>query len=140
MYFDSLLQQSTNKVKTTWNIVKSLLNNKNNTNKNITNDIINNQNIASALNLYFASVADNIINNSLQTNCLNNDDPLTYLRLKFNQPSCIFILKNTTTYEINKIIQSMKPKDSYGYDEISIRILKIVPNLFYLPSHTFSTK
>jgi hypothetical protein len=124
MYFDSLIQQSTNKVKTTWNIVKSL-NNKNNTNKNITNDTTNNQNIASALNLYFASVADNIINNTLKTNCLNNDDPLAYLRLKFNQPSPAFTLKNTTTYEINKIIQSMIPKDSHGYDEISARTLKI---------------
>jgi hypothetical protein len=29
------------------------------------------------------------------------------------------------TYEINKIIQSLKTKDSHGYDEISSRILKI---------------
>jgi hypothetical protein len=33
-------------------------------------------------------------------------------------------LRNTTTYEIEKIIHSLKRKNSYGYDEISIRILK----------------
>ena len=34
-------------------------------------------------------------------------------------------LKNTTTHEIDKIIQTLKTKDSYGYDGISTRILKI---------------
>jgi len=33
-------------------------------------------------------------------------------------------LRNTTTYEIEKIILSLKCKNSYGYDEISSRILK----------------
>jgi hypothetical protein len=59
------------------------------------------------------------------TNCPINNDPLAYLRVKFSQPGSVFTLKNTTTYEINKIIQSIKPKDSHGYDKISIRILKI---------------
>ena len=124
MYFDSLIQKSTNKAKTTWNIVKLLLNNDTNNNKNTVNDNTNNQNIANALNSYFTSVVDNIIHNSLKTNCLNNVNPLLYLKSKLNQPSSIFIIKNTTTYEINKIIQSMKPKNSHGYDEISIKILK----------------
>jgi len=34
-------------------------------------------------------------------------------------------LNNTTTHEINKIIHSLKCNDSYGYDEIISRILKI---------------
>ena len=125
MHYDSLIQQSTNKVKTTRKIVKSLLNNKTNTNTNNLSDINNNQNIANAFNSYFASIADNIINNSRKTNSSNYNDPETYLRLKINQPTSTFILKNTTTHEINKIIQSMKPKNSHGYDEISIKILKI---------------
>ena len=33
-------------------------------------------------------------------------------------------LRNTTTYEIEKIINSLKCKNSYGYDEISTRLLK----------------
>jgi hypothetical protein len=38
MHFDSLIQKSTNKIKTTWNIVKSLTNNKTTTNNNNTKD------------------------------------------------------------------------------------------------------
>jgi len=30
-----------------------------------------------------------------------------------------------TTYEIDKIIKSLKTKNSYGYDEIPIKILKL---------------
>jgi hypothetical protein len=33
--------------------------------------------------------------------------------------------KNTTTHEIEKIIHTIKSKDSSGYDEISTRILKV---------------
>jgi hypothetical protein len=33
--------------------------------------------------------------------------------------------KNTSTKEIEKIINSLKIKESYGYDEISTKILKI---------------
>ncbi len=34
-------------------------------------------------------------------------------------------LNPTSTHEIDNIIQSLKPKDSHGFDEISTRILKI---------------
>jgi hypothetical protein len=34
-------------------------------------------------------------------------------------------LKSTTTFEINEIINSLKLKDSHGYDEVSMRVLKI---------------
>jgi hypothetical protein len=36
-----------------------------------------------------------------------------------------FYFEPTSINEINKIIKSLKIKDSYGYDEISTRILKI---------------
>ena len=141
MHYGSLIQQSTNKVKTTWRIIKSHLNNKTNSNTNNLSDINNNQNIANAFNSYFASIVDNIINNSMKSNSSNYNDPVTYLRLKINQPPSTFIFKNTTTHKINKIIQSMKPKNSHGYDEMSIKILKIsAPFFFYLPLYIFSTK
>ena len=47
-----------------------------------------------------------------------------------------------TTYEINKIIKSLKTKNSYGYDEICIKILKlsapfiIPPPITYNKSHS----
>jgi len=109
----------------TWNIVKSITNNKTITNRTNTRDFNNNQKTANAFNLYFSSVAEKLIKNSLKKNCSNHNDPLTYLRQNFKQPSSAIRLKNTTTHEINKIIHSMKLKDSHGYDEISTRILKM---------------
>jgi hypothetical protein len=125
MHFDSLIQKSTNKVKTKWNIVKSLTNNKTTTNNNSTRDFNNNQKTANAFNRHFSSVAEKLIKNSLKENCSNYNDPLLYLRQNFKQPSSTIRLKNTTTHEIDKIIHSMKLTDSHGYDEILTRILKM---------------
>jgi hypothetical protein len=60
MHLDLLINQSTNKVKTTWNIIKTLTNNDTN-NETINIDKTHyNQNIANDFNLYFASVANTI--------------------------------------------------------------------------------
>jgi hypothetical protein len=53
-------------------------------------------------------------------------------------------LKNTTTHEIDKIIRSLKTKDSHGYDGISTRILKlsasyIVSPLTYIANRILSS-
>ena len=69
MYFDKLILKSTNKSKTTWNIVKSITNNGNTTNNIATmninkNPISNPLAIANAFNTYFSSVAGNLIKNS----------------------------------------------------------------------------
>jgi hypothetical protein len=81
----------------------------------------------------FLSVAENLlIKNFSGKNTTNNTDPLTYLQQNFRQFSSPMKLKNTTTHEIDKIIHSIKCKDSSGYDEISSRILKIVLLMFYL--------
>jgi hypothetical protein len=42
-------------------------------------------------------------------------------------------LRNTTTFEIEKIIYSLKPKNSHVYDEISVRILKVSTPYVLLP-------
>ena len=137
MHFDSLIQKSTNKVKTTWNIVKSLTNNKTTSNKINTRDIKNNQKTANAFNQYFSSVAQKLIKNSLKKNCSIHSDPLIYLRQNFKQPSSAIRLKNTTTHEIDKIIHSMKLKDSHGYDEISTRILKMSAPYILSPPYIY---
>jgi len=49
---------------------------------------------------------------------------MTYLRQNFKHCHSQIKLNNTTTYEINKIIHSLKNKTSHGYDEISDKILK----------------
>jgi len=43
----------------------------------------------------------------------------------FQQSFTNIKLKNTTTGEIEKNIKELKSKSSYGYDEITIKILKI---------------
>jgi hypothetical protein len=43
----------------------------------------------------------------------------------FNKPYPIMECKCTTTKEIEHIIKSLKTKYSYGYNEISTKILKI---------------
>jgi hypothetical protein len=53
MHFDSLIQKSTNKIKTTWNIVKSLTNNKTITNKTNIKDFNKYQKTENAFNQYF---------------------------------------------------------------------------------------
>ena len=53
-------------------------------------------------------------------------------------------IKNTTTHEIKKIINSLKNKTSYGYDEISDKILNvsapfILSPLSYMFNKVFSS-
>ena len=130
MHYDKLILQSTNRPSTTWNIVKTITNNATTTSNisemNINNTLISNPStIANAFNAYFSSVAENFtFKNYSGTNLPNNKDFLSYLRQNFKQNFSPIKLNNITTHEVNKIIHSLKCKDSYGYDEVSTRILK----------------
>jgi hypothetical protein len=80
--------------------------------------------IAEAFNEYFLSVADSVIsdiNGQSSTSIIN---PITYLINVFNKPFDKMSWQYATTHEVEKIIRSLKTKDSYGYDKISSRILK----------------
>ena len=82
--------------------------------------------IANAFNGYFSSLAENLLmKNFSGKSTVNNNDPVTYLWQNRSQLSSSIKLDNTTTHEIDKVIHSLKCKDSYGYDKISSRILKI---------------
>ncbi|PNF35466.1 p53 and DNA damage-regulated protein 1 [Cryptotermes secundus] len=50
---------------------------------------------------------------------------MDYLFKAFKKPFPKLDLKRTSTKEIAKIIKDLKPKNSSGYDEISLKILKI---------------
>ena len=68
-YFDGLILKSTNRSKTTWNLVKTVTNNRipsnNKQTMNINNKLTTNPTIiATAFNAYFSSVADNLITKS----------------------------------------------------------------------------
>ena len=77
-YYDERILNSNNKIKTTWNIVKTVINNSKNSNKIVAMNIDNHSNsnpvtIANAFNTYFSSVASKLID-KLPKN--NHKDPL----------------------------------------------------------------
>jgi len=81
--------------------------------------------IANAFNTYFSSVAENLlIKNFSGMNTINNNDSISYLCQHFRRYFSTVQLRNTTTYEIEKIIHSLEHTNSYGYGEIS-PILKV---------------
>jgi hypothetical protein len=51
-------------------------------------------------------------------------NPINYLHNAYTRPFSKIKLKHTTTGEIEEIIRNLKVKNSYGYDEISTKILK----------------
>jgi hypothetical protein len=83
--------------------------------------------IANNFNKYFLSVVDNIIHENIRNNgklAADSINPITYLYNVYNQSFTNIKMKHTTSGEIENIIRSLKTKNSYGYDEISARILK----------------
>jgi hypothetical protein len=74
------------------------------------------------------SITENIIHgircNNKQVYNINKN-PNNYLLNPFHKPFHSIKFKNMSTKEIEKIINSLKIKESSGYDEISTKILKI---------------
>ena len=130
----------------TWNIVRTITNNNNkNTNKIVAMNINNYPNnnhpvtITNAFNTHFSSVAENYIKKFSENNHFNHKNPLIYLNLHFKKPISSLRFHGTSKHEINCIIHSLKTKDSYGYDEISSRILKISAPYILAPfTHIFN--
>jgi hypothetical protein len=93
---------------------------------NFNNTITNNpQEIANTFNDYFLTVADIVIGKIKKDNEPGeNLNPSNYLIYHFKSTFPRIIWNYATTYEIDNIIKSLKTKNSYGYDEIPIKILK----------------
>jgi hypothetical protein len=86
------------------------------------------QNSPEAYNRYFLSIPINIIDgirskNNQSSNTTKN--PTYYLPNLFHTPFPCMKFRNTSTRETEKIINSLKVKDSFGYGKISTKILKI---------------
>ena len=124
-YYDSRIQKTNNKVKATWGIIKTATNNKNSNKTTSIGEIKNTQKTADAFNQYFSQIAEQLNEESIKKNRYKRVDPLIHLRTNFIKVTESIKLKNTTTYEIDKIICSLKTKDSHGYDGILTRILKL---------------
>ena len=94
----------------------------------INDTIVNNsQETAYAFYDYFSSVADTIINIISKGNDGTKDDisHSSYLINNINNVYQNIERKHASTHEISKIFESLKLKNSCGYDEIPIKILKL---------------
>jgi len=112
-------------MKTTWNIVKAETNRLKGP---IPTTINNNQNSPQTINKYSLSITENILQDVRCTNKQGsniNKNSNYYLLNLFHKPFPSIKFKNTTPKEIEKIINSLKIKESSGYDEVSKKILKI---------------
>jgi hypothetical protein len=102
----------------------------------------NSQVTANAFNEYFSMVAKKLLINNPSGKPINNNDKnefRSYLHKKFHHSFPSMKFGNTNTSEIEKTISSLKPKNSYGYDEISARILKASAPYVSSPlTHTFN--
>ena len=124
LYYNKLIINSNNKVKSIWNIVKMVTKKKDDDRPplNIDEETFKDyQSIANIFNTYFTNAIDNMsVNNSMTTN-----SALNYLYHVFTRPFPHIKLTPVSTKEISKIIKSLKWKNSHGYDEIPTKILKI---------------
>jgi hypothetical protein len=117
-------------MKTTWNTVISVKG-KRQRDKSFESVYINSnrtdnqQLIADIFQNYFLSIADKITLRTSNIEELENNNSIGYLHRTFSNPLPIITFENTTIKEINDIIKSLKSKKSFGYDEISVKILKI---------------
>jgi hypothetical protein len=131
---------SANKTKTTWNIINENIKQKKKHNKqdlstiNINGVIIQNtQTIANTCNSYFASVAELTMKEIKKSNPVGgNQNPVTYLQNTLHQSfrSCEF--KHVSPKKVEEVARSLKAKGSYGYDEISLKVIK--QSILYISS------
>ena len=131
-------------MQTTWNIrckETSKLTNENKIKSLRINDhVVHNQiTIAKELNNYFLNIAGSISNKRINEK-EEEASPLQNLFKYFNQPFKDISWPYTSAKEINKIIDSLKDKNSSGYDEISTEIIKISKPLIISPLININNK
>jgi hypothetical protein len=124
-YYNNILNSSSNKTKTAWNIIKKTTNIKPNTHNIIEinvngNSSSNGQIIAESFNKYVVSVAHNLhVNNQNIKAPASQANPITYLSRAFNHPFPTIRLKYVSSKEIEDMTMSLKITNSHGYDGIS---------------------
>ena len=92
-----------------------------------TKHFIDQQDIADTLNTYFSSIIDKIIVNNINNKTDRDNFPTFhhYLEQNYSYPPPPLVIKTFSTKEITSIIKSLKTKNTYSYDEISTKVLKI---------------
>jgi hypothetical protein len=150
LHYNNEIINSTNKMKTIWQIVKTETNTTHNFNTpliNINGELSHNyQTIVNEFNRYYANTATKILaDNSLNNSTNSSSQSLAYLYKVFNNPFPNVSLTPTNTNEIRNIIKKLKTKNSSGYDEISMKALKmstpyIISPLTYIINKTLAMR
>jgi hypothetical protein len=95
--------------------------------------ITNQQKIANLFNNYLLLVADFINADRNKDENSSRINPINYLLTYHNKPIPRINWHHATTYEIDKIIKSLKSKNTSGYDEISNRIIRLSSSFIISP-------
>ncbi|PNF31336.1 hypothetical protein B7P43_G10907, partial [Cryptotermes secundus] len=151
MHYNRLIAKSNNKTKTMW----SMVNNVTGKCKNIRDppplivegmECKDSQSIATAFNLYFDATTIKKLNNvSINLDPISSNDNFRhYLSSLPLGPSNNILYEPVTYKELSDIIKSLKNKSSYGYDEISTKIIKlsmlyIMSPLIYICNRSLAT-
>jgi hypothetical protein len=132
LYYDTEIQKSNNKCKSTWEIIKKLTNN-HYTHTDVQGLMIDNkylkdqQDIADAFKDYFSPIVYNINENKVNN---KNNNAKVFLTQYYLEQNCVhpppsLVIKTFSTTEITSIIKTLKSKNSHGFDEISVKLLKV---------------
>jgi hypothetical protein len=138
MTYNKIILKSNNKSKTTWNIINELLCKQHSSNdiQKLTiegSHLTNQHDIVDAFNKYFSSIIDKIISNTSDNLRHKNSPTYCYLdQCNRNQhPPMVF--KSFSTREVISIIKCLKTKNSFSYDGISTKLLKISASYICTP-------
>ena len=136
LHYSKIIHNSENKIKSTWKIIeeeKGRTKNKSDIQCIKINDTIiyNQEEIAMTFSNYFLSIADSINNKNKRYG--NNTNQGKYLTNPLKKDMCKIKWKYVTTHEIEKIIRSLKAKNSHGFDEISNKIIKVSSRFIISP-------
>jgi hypothetical protein len=92
----------------------------------LTDNVIMNQNkTGNTFNNYVLSIVGSISTDNNKHINTHMTNPINYLSNSFRRPFTKMSWQNASTYEIKKIIKSLRTKNTCGYDEISNRIIKL---------------
>lgn len=140
LHFQDLISVSNNKVKTTWDIIKSLSGKCVKSNPPISVKVNDKQTdvpveVANAFNSYFLEIVDALLKNKS-----TKENPLILMEQSMPKTNCSFTFIPTTPKEICEIVYSLASKTSTGYDQISSKLLKDCIHLISAPlSYIFNT-
>jgi hypothetical protein len=133
LHFNQLIKHSTNKTKTTWKLVKPEINKQEATDNLPTyvewKLIKDHYELANIFNEYFI----NVTTNTHAENSTNNPTAINNLYSAYRNTFPQIRMAPVTGKEIKEIIKSLPWKNSSGYDEIPLRILKISMPLILSP-------